>query len=681
MKILFSTIFIVIFLVFTPILALGFSNASSQKLDEELISKIITLTANTYHKYLITKDKIYHGRCIYGIEFESTGVNIYNAKFRLSVIERLKTDGKTLQIDTYTVRRIKGVRFSHKYDLFAEGVRFDLEEGWVIIVVDPEINRNIIWVITEIISEDRDEALQRATQITKWICQYVRGLYNQEKKDLDRLKLQDIRDLNAIIKTKIPTKKEVKSYQIQKQTKLKFNYQDILLANQLTKLAQDEIRQKEFSSKIIKLSNENRLFNLILAAIYTLMDIYDFQKISDNDVQLLVETVWKGEFKKAESLLKKLSCGDIRGLFKNFHPMSRPKIKGIEKKREPIWNPDSVMYLKEADRLLKFLKLQGPVTIAVIDNNFYYGAVPEDMWMVKEDVNENGILDRGDINWKDDDNDGKADNFIGEDFFRRNLGYYHARLLNINPVLNNIDLTNIFTGVGHGSFVSNIIYNTPGSEYIKIYPIRIMDYIIKEQRRRGPAYELYLTQLAQAIDYASRKKGIKIINISSGTPLIKSYGAGASDINKILTSIQEKSLVIASSGNIPSPKKESILARHESTLIVGASTINPKNKKEDIARFTTTGKNLDLLAPGVNIPTNITGVGETLVDGTSFATPFVAKLAAIILAINPQFTFAQIKDLIISSSDKILASNGHSYNRVNFLRTIMKAVETSAASY
>ncbi len=679
MKILFSTIFIIIFLAHTPILALGFSDASSQKLDEELISKITNLTTNTYHKYLITKDKIYHGRCIYGIEFESTGVNIYDAKFRLSVIEKLKTTRRIFQVDTYTVREVK---FPHKYDLFAEGVRFDLKNGgWITVVVNPEINENIIWVITEIIHKDRDEALQQAIQITKWICQYVRELYNQEKKDLDRLKLQDLRDLKAIINTKRPSEKITRDYQIQRQSKLKFSYQDILLANQIVKLARGEIEQKELSSKIIRLSNEERLFSVILAAIYTLMDISDFQNISNKDIQLLVETVWRGEFKKAESLLKKLSCRDIQGLFKNFHLMSKPRIKGIDKKGEPIWNPASVMYLKEAERLLKFLKLQGPVTIAVIDNNFYYGAVSENMWMVKEDINENGILDRGDINWKDDDNDGKADNFIGEDFFRRNLGYYHARLLNINPVLNNIDLTNIFTGVGHGSFVSNIIYNTPGSEYIKIYPIRIMDYITKGQRRRGSAYELYLTQLAQAIDYASREKGIKIINVSSGSPLIKSYGTGASDINKILTSIQGKSLVIASSGNIPSPKKESILAGYESTLIVGASTIHPKNKKEDIARFTTTGKNLDLLAPGVNIPINIPSIGETLVDGTSFSAPFVAKLAAIMLAINPQFTLAQVKNLIISSSDKILASNGHSYNRVNFLRAVMKAVEISTVSY
>ena len=78
------------------------------------------------------------------------------------------------------------------------------------------------------------------------------------------------------------------------------------------------------------------------------------------------------------------------------------------------------------------------------------------------------------------------------------------------------------------------------------------------------------------------------------------------------------------------------------------------------AGFSNTGRHIDLMAPGVSIlsttPTYRYDDGEMEYDswdGTSMATPFVAGVAALVLAKWPDLTPAQVIRKLTSSADRV----------------------------
>ncbi|MDR2474899.1 MAG: S8 family serine peptidase [Bacteroidales bacterium] len=71
------------------------------------------------------------------------------------------------------------------------------------------------------------------------------------------------------------------------------------------------------------------------------------------------------------------------------------------------------------------------------------------------------------------------------------------------------------------------------------------------------------------------------------------------------------------------------------------------------------GTQLDVVAPGVFIPTTTYTGGYTLTfNGTSAACPHVAGLAALILSVNPTLTNQQVRNIIESTAQKV---GGYSY--------------------
>lgn len=90
------------------------------------------------------------------------------------------------------------------------------------------------------------------------------------------------------------------------------------------------------------------------------------------------------------------------------------------------------------------------------------------------------------------------------------------------------------------------------------------------------------------------------------------------------------------------------------------------------------GNTVDLAAPGADILTTQTGNGytsEKTRNGTSYATPFVTGVAALIKNIRPDLSAEQIKDCIVSSVDKVSALNGKvkSGGRLNAYNALVTA--------
>ena len=88
--------------------------------------------------------------------------------------------------------------------------------------------------------------------------------------------------------------------------------------------------------------------------------------------------------------------------------------------------------------------------------------------------------------------------------------------------------------------------------------------------------------------------------------------------------------------------------------------VGATDERDRRAPFSNTGRHIDLVAPGVDIlsttPTFPYDDGEREYDawdGTSMATPYVAGVAALVLAKSPGLTPAQIIKKLKSSADRV----------------------------
>jgi len=86
------------------------------------------------------------------------------------------------------------------------------------------------------------------------------------------------------------------------------------------------------------------------------------------------------------------------------------------------------------------------------------------------------------------------------------------------------------------------------------------------------------------------------------------------------------------------------VAGYDEALFVGA--VDPSN---EIASFSDRGPFVDLCAPGTGVRTTAKGGDYTLANGTSFAAPVVAGVAALVLAMEPGLRPASVQSAILNT--------------------------------
>jgi subtilisin family serine protease len=154
-------------------------------------------------------------------------------------------------------------------------------------------------------------------------------------------------------------------------------------------------------------------------------------------------------------------------------------------------------------------------------------------------------------------------------------------------------------------------------------------------------------QRANGINWA-RKNGADIISCSW------SAGTFSELLEEAIDSMIERGrnnkggIVVFAAGNTYGDSVEYPGRYRPEILTVGAI-----DKYGEIANFSAIGNEIDVVAPGKDVLSTTLNNSTAYADGTSFATPHVAGLAALILERNPNLTGQQVRNIIEQNTIKI----------------------------
>lgn len=181
-----------------------------------------------------------------------------------------------------------------------------------------------------------------------------------------------------------------------------------------------------------------------------------------------------------------------------------------------------------------------------------------------------------------------------------------------------------------GAHANNNVHIAGYNQTVRILPVKVLN-------STGQATNSTVTQ--GIIDAADA--GAKVLNLSLGgstySPAMEMAVAYARE---------EGAVVIAAAGNDKLEGNPVMYpAAYPGVIAVGATNLN-----DGSGAFSNTGPYLDLAAPGVGILVVGPGDGLFIGDGTSFAAPYVAGLAAQLLAVNPALTPDQVENLLTSTA-------------------------------
>lgn len=294
------------------------------------------------------------------------------------------------------------------------------------------------------------------------------------------------------------------------------------------------------------------------------------------------------------------------------------------------------------------------------DTSIVIGIIDTGVDHTHRDLRDNLWHNHGEIqdNRIDDDRNGFIDDVIGWDFVDApSLPAGGDYLVRDNDPMDDF---------GHGTYVAGCA--SAESDNPDCFPsigfnCRIMP--LRAGNSRGTLEE---DDIAAAILYGTAN-GAAVINMSFGdvvaSPLLREVVTIAHDAGVVLVA----SAGNATNGGIHYP------SGFQEVIAVGATDFLDRK-----ASFSNYGPSVDLMAPGVNIGSTILGGECGLWDfpsGTSYASPIVAGLAGLILAVNPALSPDDVLSILKSSADDIYTDGWDSLT-VNGRIDARRAVESAA---
>ncbi|MGF0169789.1 type VII secretion-associated serine protease mycosin [Streptomyces sp. Marseille-Q5077] len=199
---------------------------------------------------------------------------------------------------------------------------------------------------------------------------------------------------------------------------------------------------------------------------------------------------------------------------------------------------------------------------------------------------------------------------------------------------------------GHGTRVAGIIAARPlkGTGFVGIAPdTEVLSY--RYTGGEGEKGQGDSGTMSKAIRDAVAA-GAKIINISSDT-------ANKEDNEglrlAVADAVSKGALIIAAAGNDGGDGKSANTypASYDGVLAVAAS-----DRNDERAFFSQAGDFVDVAAPGVGMVSTVPDSGQCTADGTSFAAPYVAGVAALLKQKHPEWKAAQIATRIEETAQR-----------------------------
>ena len=179
----------------------------------------------------------------------------------------------------------------------------------------------------------------------------------------------------------------------------------------------------------------------------------------------------------------------------------------------------------------------------------------------------------------------------------------------------------------------------------------------------------------QSIQYAT-KMGVDIMSNSwGGGP----YSQALFDV--IEESKRQGILFVAAAGN-ESNDNDASPSYPASYQIDNVLSVAATDNRDQIAGFSNYGRTkVHVAAPGVKILSTVTNADYAVYSGTSMATPHVSGIAALMKSANPSYTYQQIKQTLIDTSDKVrsLSKKVVARGRVNVYNAIHGIVPADQA--
>jgi subtilisin family serine protease len=210
---------------------------------------------------------------------------------------------------------------------------------------------------------------------------------------------------------------------------------------------------------------------------------------------------------------------------------------------------------------------------------------------------------------------------------------------------------------GHGTHVAGLIALV--APEARIMPLRVLD-----ENGDGNIWVL-----AEALAYAinpdgnvNTADGVDVINLSLGTTypteLLGEIVAAVTceedddpgeDDDCLVGPNQHGAVVVAAAGNNSSSDPEYPAAEG----VIGSLSVGASTQMDSLASFSNYGSWVHVAAPGEDVLSTVPNGEYAMWSGTSMATPLAAGEAALVRAVNPGFSAADVVAHIISKSEGI----------------------------
>ena len=314
-------------------------------------------------------------------------------------------------------------------------------------------------------------------------------------------------------------------------------------------------------------------------------------------------------------------------------------------------------YIEQIDGVRR-VELIGGWELAAHTNDTYY--LSEDLWAINS-INLDRVWDF--VTGSDNIYVGVMDTGVA---FHEDL---NSNLLTGKDFPNNNYITNDDI-LGHGTHVAGII-GAIGNNGIGVVGVNWKVGIIPLQVRNEylPITGKNITNaITYSIQSLSTDQPIRILNISiTGERYDQKMHDTISNYSGLIVcaagqnnqNIDEYPVYPAFYGS----KEERNVDRVDNIIVVGAIDKNDNIAYIDTVLRSNYGENtVDIYAPGREIYS--TGISNTYISdsGTSFATPYVSGVAALLLSVNPDLTTAQLKDCILNGANIITIYAGENYD-------------------